>query len=100
MMVRMQDEIRRYRRDELIVEAVIVTKQNSSLVADWCDGLIIEIWHPETWNEIHVSIMLSCGLDSVQGSAHLGDVVVRSEYGLFYVTPADDFFRDHTEVTV
>lgn len=99
MMAQMHAEIRRYRRGELIVEAVTVTRQNATLVADWCDGLIIEIWLPETWNEIHVSIMLSCGLDSVQGSAHLGDVVVRSEYGLFYAMSADDFFRDYTEMT-
>lgn len=99
-MAKMHAEVRRYRRGELIVEAVIVTRQNATLIADWCDGMVVEIWLPETWNEIHVSIMLPCGFDSVQGSAHLGDVIVRSEYGLFYAMSADDFFRDHTEVTV
>lgn len=99
MMAKMRPEVRRYRRGELIVEAVIVTRQNATLIADWCDGIVVETWLPETWNDIDVTIMLLCGFDSVRGSACLGDVIVRSEYGLFYAMSAEDFFRDHTEMT-
>lgn len=84
------DEIKRYKKKPVEIQAIQFTVDNRDLVAHWCGGRVIE--------DIDVLYMIT--IPTLEGTMYgiLGDYIIKGVRGEFYPCKRDIFEETYEEV--